>query len=170
MEREANMRVWVLVDPEPGFEPVRLMSRVRVSTEWRVSDRVPDALCTSVEMMVDSVAENYVRMREAHGYCLRALVPIGDLPDSTYAGQIAVVRGCLVLDRYMKFVHGDDAPVTEGVAVGFGVLTGDAGGSASSQFVKVSDVELLDDVVPPSNASVAAYCVLLEVDGHCSPE
>ncbi|ANS28509.1 hypothetical protein R1CP_19125 [Rhodococcus opacus] len=161
------MRIWMLVDREPGFAEITIGDRLTAWTEWRGQEGIPDEIVSkNLDVIVTRSDDGYWLIRDPSGLPFAAL--LGD-SKSEWAPGPAKMSGCVEFDRYMHYVYTDEAPSTTGTVVGLGVLQGTwpIRPDGSTRFVPaLPGVQSTSQCSPEPGAELAYYCVELEVGRH----
>jgi len=100
-----GMRIWMLVDIEPGYERLHIGDRINGTTTWCSPDTLPPAL-VSAEVPVR--VERFPKTRVVDQPDWIATLTDGVatlLPDWPGPEGLASISGCLMYDRYLHLFH-----------------------------------------------------------------
>lgn len=172
------MRIWMLVDIEPGYEPLVLGEEIEARCRWIDASALPaDLVSRDLQFSLTPwiTRDGSPSKTESIGHCgpITAL-----LKTPNPSARSVVVSGCLEYDRY---ILSPVAPTVRGRIVSLGALVAYAhpdprvfrDDSRSSEFWAFPDEHDLRKVKIPRGRVKEANCVELEVlcskscDGGC---
>jgi hypothetical protein len=116
-----GVRIWMLVDLEPGYERLHVGDRIEATTQWCRPETLPaEVVSWDVPVHVERVAANrpgeYDWVAHSNGH-LSALLSGWKESEGPTA-----ISGCLMYDRYLHLCH-HIAPTTRGRIIRRAVIT-----------------------------------------------